>query len=141
MFHVQYALLVAANTAIHHSHNRGLLRYDMLRDASPISLRTLRPSPHKNEKELHKSLKHVWGKIKDHMQLAQLKMKGHLELSQMAVKEHFEVSFAFFSVKVVPSIFLLKDFYSLSLHTLNKFLCLLCWKEHFSILQVLFTII
>lgn len=52
---------------------------------------TLRPSPHKNEKELHKSLKHVWGKIKDHMQLAQLKMKGHLELSQMAVKEHFEL--------------------------------------------------
>ena len=56
------------------------------------SRRTLRPSPHKNEKELHKSLKHVWGKIKDHIQLAQLKMKGHLELSQMAVKEHFEVS-------------------------------------------------
>ncbi|XP_065051452.1 uncharacterized protein LOC135681088 isoform X2 [Rhopilema esculentum] len=52
---------------------------------------TLRPSPHKNERELHKSLKHVWGKIKDHMQLAQLKMKGQLELSQMAVKEHFEL--------------------------------------------------
>eukprot|EP00794_Sanderia_malayensis_P016841 gene16841-18540_t len=52
---------------------------------------TLRPSPNKNEKELHKSLKHVWGKIKDHIQLAQLKMKGTLELSQMAVKEHFEL--------------------------------------------------
>ena len=95
MLYDQCALLVATNTAIHHSHNRGLLRYDMLQDASPFSLRTLRPSPHKNERELHKSLKHVWGKIKDHMQLAQLKMKGHLELSQMAVKEHFEVSFPF----------------------------------------------
>ncbi len=85
-----------------------------------LLFRTLRPSPNKNEKELHKSLKHVWGKIKDHIQLAQLKMKGHLELSQMAVKEHFEVSNTFLMC-------ILSFHYVYSLFHIDKFwICL--WR-------------